>query len=327
MMATAIRGNIDPLVLELALTLPFPRPPTQPLIRAWSYGPKLRQRPRRRVATPSSREPCFSRKFTFSFPSPIGKRYTIAKKVAAGLHLRFQAELTRQATTASEMTLITTSKSSNITSPEKKKDDFGSTQVSSIAPSTDNLSKKPNKLKKKKRSVLANASNPHHLLNYVPSRVSHVGSHQILASHGPVNNPLGPLALKFLSSTLPPRSKGRIPTAESWGSSLIRPETEWICPFCEYGLFYSDEAAMQRAVRNRRRILVRRRNARERAAAAASGAIASRSRDTSDDEGESESEEDEDSFGEGSDIAPDAPLPREVGTIGTRQDRGPHPGG
>ncbi|CAE6468269.1 hypothetical protein ACGC1H_003772 [Rhizoctonia solani] len=327
MMATVIRDGIDPLALELALSLPFARLPTQPLIRAWSYGPKFRLRPRCRVATPSSREPCFSRKFTFSFPSPIGKRYTIAKKVAAGLHLRFQTELTRQATIAPEMALTTTSMSSNITSPGKKKDDFGPAHVSSIVPSADDLSKKPNKLKKKKRSVLANASNPHHLRNYVPSRISHAGGYQTPSSHGQVNTSLGPLALKFLSATLPPRSKGRIPTAESSGSSLILLETEWICPFCEYSLFYSDEAAMQRAVRNRRRILVRRRNARERAAAAASGVIVSRRRDTSDDEDEGESEEDEDSFGEGGDIAPDAPLPREVGTIDTRQDRGPHPGG
>jgi hypothetical protein len=49
---------------------------------------------------------------------------------------------------------------------------------------------------------------------------------------------------------------------------------EWICPFCEYDLFYGQEAGLRRAMRNRKKILSRRRRARERAAAAASGALA-----------------------------------------------------
>ncbi|CUA70687.1 hypothetical protein RSOLAG22IIIB_04283 [Rhizoctonia solani] len=325
-MATAIRDPIDPLALELALSASFVRPPSQPPIRAWSYGQKFRRRPRARVITPSDSKPCFSRKFTFSFPTPTGKRYKIAKKIAVGLQLRLQTELARQPSAASE-TAFKTMKSSNISSPEKKKINPNSAQAPSIVPSSDKLSKKPTKSKKKKRASLANASNPHHLRNYIPSRVSYT-SHQVSSTRGQVNNSLGALALKFLSSTLPPRSKGRVTTGENSGPSLTRPESEWICPFCEYNLFYDDEAAMQRAVRNRRRILARRRNAQERAAAAASGAIASRSQDTSDGEDEDESEDDGDSFGDGSDIALDASLSREAGTIATRQDtKGPHPGG
>ncbi|CAE7092318.1 unnamed protein product [Rhizoctonia solani] len=326
MMATAIGDGMDPLALELALSTPFTRPPTRSPIRAWSYGPRFRRQPRNHAATLLNREPCFSRNFTFSFPSPIGKRYTIAKKVAAGLRLRFQTELTHQATTNFEVALKSTSKSSYISGSEKKRTHSSPVGAPSNTTSVEKASKKPNKSKKKKRSTLANASNPHHLRNYVPSRVSHAGSHQASSGHGQASNSLGPLALKFLSATLPPRTKGRAPTGESSGSSLIPPDTEWICPFCEYSLFYGDEAAMQRAARNRRRILTRRRNARERAAAAASGAMGPRNQDTSDDEGESEdeSEDDEDSFGEGSDIS----LHREAGTIGARQDnRCPHPGG
>ncbi|KAG8715966.1 hypothetical protein FRC11_012111 [Ceratobasidium sp. 423] len=305
MMATAIHDDIDPLALEFALSAPFARPSTQPPIRAWSYGPKFRRQPRNRTTTP------------------------LTKKVASGLQLRFQTELTRQATTAAEIALKTTSKPSDGSETERKKADPGPAHVPSNGPSTDKPSKKPNKSKKKKRSALANASNPHHLRNYVPSRVPHPG-HPASSGHGQsqINNSLGPLALKFLSATLPARRKGRVPIGENSGPSLNRPETEWICPFCEYSLFYGDEAAMQRVVRNRRKILVRRRNARERAAAAASGAIASRNRDASDDEGEGESEEGEGSFGEGSDIAPNVPLPREAATTGVRQNnRGPHPGG
>ena len=57
----------------------------------------------------------------------------------------------------------------------------------------------------------------------------------------------------------------------SAASALTNPADEWICPFCEYELFYGDDAGYHRAVRNRKKILRRRRRARERAAAAASG--------------------------------------------------------
>jgi hypothetical protein len=249
--------------------------------------------------------------------------------VAAGLQLRFQTELARQATTAAEIALKTASRlSHNSSSVERRKVDSGPVYALPNDPSTDNAPKKTSKTKKKKRSALANASNPHHLRNYVPSRVSHSGGYSASSAYGQSqsNNALGPLALKFLSATLPPRRKGRIPGGENLGPSLVRPETEWICPFCEYSLFYSDDAAMHRAVKNRRRILARRRDARERAAAAASGAIAPRSQDVTDDV--AESEEGGDSFDEGSDIVPPIPLPHELGTFDACQDnRGPHPGG
>ncbi|KAJ1306626.1 hypothetical protein OPQ81_007622 [Rhizoctonia solani] len=328
MMATAIHEDIDPLALEFALSAPFARPPIQPPIHAWSYGPKFRRRPCSRTIGLLNREPCFSRSFTFSFPSSISKRYTMAKKVASGLQLRFQTELARQATTAAEMTLKTTPKPSNSPGAGKKVDS-NLARVPTNGPGIDKTSKQMNKSKRKKRSALANASNPHHLRNYVPSRVLYPG-HPASSAHGQSqsSNSLGPPALKFLSATLPPRRKGRIPNGENSGPSLIGPETEWICPFCEYSLFYGDDAGMQRAVRNRRRILTRRRNARERAAAAASGTAVPRSRDSSDNEGEDETDGDDDSFGESSSIAPNVPLPQQVTTTGTRQDnRGPHPGG
>lgn len=329
MMMAAIRDDVDPLALEFALSAPFARPPARQLLRAWSYGPKFRRRPRNRAAPVLHRDPCFSGQFTFSVPSPISKRYIAAKKAATGLQLRFQTELARQATTAAEIALKTASKlSANPSSGERRKPDSGPAPVPSSGPITDKTLKKQNKTKKKKRSALANASNPHHLRNYVPSRVSHSGGHSVPSAHGQSNNWLGPLALKFLSATLPPRRKGRASGAETLGPSLVRPETEWICPFCEYSLFYSDDAAMHRAVKNRRRVLARRRNARERAAAAASRAIAPQSRDGSDDDGETE--DGDDSFDdEDDDIVHSPALPqREGGKIDVRQDsRGPHPGG
>ncbi|KAH9066559.1 hypothetical protein EDB87DRAFT_1586808 [Lactarius vividus] len=123
------------------------------------------------------------------------------------------------------------------------------TPVASKSPSSTKTSGK-----KKKRSALANASNPHHLRNYVPSRVpnpSHLSAAQIGAN---TQNLLSPLPLVFLAAQVPPR----------------RAE-EWICPACEYRLFYGDEQGYRMGVRNRKKILKRRRRARERAAAAANG--------------------------------------------------------
>ena len=126
--------------------------------------------------------------------------------------------------------------------------------------------------KKKKRSALANASNPHHLRNYVPSRIlnpSHLSAAQIGAN---TQNLLSPLPLLFLSAQIPPRRGGVQPRPMAAASQLGNPAEEWICPTCEYRLFYGDEQQGYRmGVRNRKKILKRRRRARERAAAAANG--------------------------------------------------------
>lgn len=55
------------------------------------------------------------------------------------------------------------------------------------------------------------------------------------------------------------------------GPQLTNPADEWICAFCEYDLFYGDEALYRRGIKNRKKILKRRKRARERAAKAASG--------------------------------------------------------
>lgn len=123
------------------------------------------------------------------------------------------------------------------------------------------------KSKKKKRSALANASNPHHLRNYVPSRLPNSSANRPTQTAAG-SDPLNALPLRFLSAQLPPREhkSGVVPSA-----SLANPEEEWICPFCEYNIFYGDERSYRRAVRQRKKILSRRRRALERAAATASG--------------------------------------------------------
>ena len=126
---------------------------------------------------------------------------------------------------------------------------------------------------KKKRSALANASNPHHLRNYVPSRLPHSGVLQPAQAVMNAQNLLGPHAVRFLSAEVRPRRKKTAGSGSAITplSNLVPPEEEWICAFCEYKLFYGDERGYQEAIRNRRKVLSRRRRALERAAAAASG--------------------------------------------------------
>lgn len=126
--------------------------------------------------------------------------------------------------------------------------------------------------KKKKRSALANASNPHHLRNYVPSRLPHSGQLNAAQAQANAQNLVSPLPLRFLSADVPPRRRSKSNVAPI--TNLTNPVDEWICPFCEYDLFFGDDQSFQRAIRNRKKILKRRRRARERAAAAASGAKA-----------------------------------------------------
>jgi hypothetical protein len=132
--------------------------------------------------------------------------------------------------------------------------------------------------KKKKRSALANASNPHHLRNYVPSRMPNEGHLSAAQLGANTQKLLSPLPLLFLSAQIPPRRGNNTQPRGSWttaaaavGSQLGNPAEEWICPTCEYRLFYGDEEGYRIGVRNRKKILKRRRRARERAAAAANG--------------------------------------------------------
>lgn len=135
---------------------------------------------------------------------------------------------------------------------------------------------RPVKGKKKKRSALANASNPHHLRNYVPSRVPGSGP-QPNANTNNLSSLLSPHPLRFLSAEIPSSrrrksSQQQQAAAAAAGQSPSNPNDEWICAFCEYDLFYSEEQSIyKRAVRKRKKILKRRQRARERAAAAAAG--------------------------------------------------------
>lgn len=118
--------------------------------------------------------------------------------------------------------------------------------------------------KKKKRNALAIASNPHHRKNYVPSRLPSSGQANAVQATANAQNMLGPLPLRFLSAQIPRRRNKTntvTPTAQ-----IFNPTDEWICPHCEYSLFYGEGPEYRHSLKNRKQILRRRRRAQERAA-------------------------------------------------------------
>lgn len=218
-----------------------------------------------------------TRKFTFVCHSATSERLIATREEVAILHSRFEAELARQAAKAAEAAKKAVS---SITNSPNVKRAAGIKQglAKSIngrggdEPSGPDQSAAGTKRggKKKKRSALANASNPHHLRNYVPSRLPN--SAQTNGTQVNVNTQgyLGPPPLRFLSAQIPPRRKGK-GSENVPASTLTNPSDEWICPLCEYKLFFGEETGYTRAVKSRKKILKRRKRAQERAAAAASG--------------------------------------------------------
>lgn len=241
------------------------------------------------------------------------KRLTATKEEVATLRRRFDAELQRQATKVAKNTVsggddkvhnkssrakrerrererekaakVEKQKKSNTSAdageqvPESRDSKtvfpaIGSGTLGSVGGEMGGKSGKA-KNGKKKRSALANASNPHHLRNYVPSRLPHSGPPDGgYGQQSAVN--FWPLPMRFLAAEAPSRTQERSkkrPPPSTPLVQLTQPNEEWICAFCEYDLFYGNEDAYQRAVRNRKKILRRRKSAAERAAAAASGSI------------------------------------------------------
>lgn len=194
----------------------------------------------------------------------------------AALHARFEAELSRQAARNAEAAKQTSAAVNSGPVAKRSAKQGRSASGRSIAePKPASVQQSlvvstPSKGgKKKKRSALANASNPHHLRNYVPSRLPHSGQINAAQAQQNVQNLVSPLPVRFLSADVPPRRKKK--TSVTPVTALSNPAEEWICPFCEYDLFYGDLNAYERAIGNRKKVLRRRRRARERAAAAASG--------------------------------------------------------
>ncbi|KAI0331656.1 hypothetical protein GY45DRAFT_1336052 [Cubamyces sp. BRFM 1775] len=261
------------------------------------------------TTTPPPKVP--SSEFSFVCHSATSDRLVATKEEVAQLHSRFEEELARQAAKAAEaakQAAAAAAESSGPNGPVAKRTDRtkqgaagsgkaggggGDGKADPAQPGGAGAgtgTKSGGKSgKKKKRSALANASNPHHLRNYVPTRLPHSGPPNAQQAAQNAQNLLSPPPLRFLSAEIPPRRPRKKSTAAGAGAgpgagapasapapvapatTLTNPAEEWICPFCEYQLFYGDESSYHRAVRNRKKILRRRRRARERAAAAASG--------------------------------------------------------
>jgi hypothetical protein len=211
------------------------------------------------------------------FLNSASERYEATRLEAARLQVMFEEELARQTARAVEAAAKV---AASMEPPSKnRKRASGGTRTSFPLPSrmdSDSLSGDQALLgkgrqKKKKRSALANASNPHHLRNYIPSRLAQQPATLSQASLAAANL-LSPPPLRFLSAQIPPkrRKMGDPPVSDPM-PTLTAPVDEWICANCEYSLFYGDDAGFRKSVRNRKKILSRRRRARERAAAAASG--------------------------------------------------------
>ncbi|KAJ3994272.1 hypothetical protein F5050DRAFT_544364 [Lentinula boryana] len=271
---------------------------------------RLKENEEPRVQVPES-------DFAFVCHSATAERLSATKKEVATLRRRFEDELARQASNAASLAAATRAVASSVNSrssrqkrgdrprSDKKPRDqttdhlepTGNGQVSGAGGvmttaqgqlqdnSGDTTSpnvKSSRSGKKKKRSALANASNPHHLRNYVPSRLPHSAGGcppNVNGTNQANANDLGPLPLRFLSAEIPPRRGTRSKRSQAQeqqqaslaSMSLINPADEWLCVFCEFQLFFGDDAEYRRALNKRKNILKRRRRARERAAAAASG--------------------------------------------------------
>ncbi|KAG6374772.1 hypothetical protein JVT61DRAFT_4149 [Boletus reticuloceps] len=213
------------------------------------------------VRTQSHSKECF-------IPGPSDRLIATKEEVLA-LRSRFEAELARQAGRAAKaaakakQAALAASKASRSKRSGKLQPSLpGGDQ--SVDPSDLSPSGKSRGSKKKKRNALAIASNPHHRNNYVPSRLASSGHVNPVQASLNAQNSLGPQPLRFLSAELPPRRrKKEIATPKT---QIVNPADEWICPRCEYSLFYGDGTDYRRAIRDRKQILRRRRRAQERAA-------------------------------------------------------------
>lgn len=193
------------------------------------------------------------------------------------LRTRFEAELARQATKAAEAAAAARQAALAASVANRAKSTRAQQRARMLGRGDEraefldqNLlsSGAKSRSKKKKRSALAIAANPHHRRNYVPSRLPQSGQANPAQAALNAQNYLGPPPFRFLSAEIPPSRKSRksgkgsvTPTAQ-----LTNPADEWICPFCEYKLFYGSDAEYRRAVRGRKKILRRRRRAERRAA-------------------------------------------------------------
>ncbi|KAI6139820.1 hypothetical protein BKA82DRAFT_619682 [Pisolithus tinctorius] len=267
-------GDILPLDQAISTHIPFVSTmldasfDTHKVRLSHRRGPRLARAAKVKALSDASNRAVFpTAQFTFSYPSATSEHLLATKQEMLALRSRFEAELARQTSKAAKT--ATQAKKAGVEStktsrPKRSEKAQQRPRTVSIDRAVD-LSKLPSLGKsgrnKKKTSV---ASDQQDRKNYVPSRLAAtVPSNQANANLN-VQNLLGTHPFRFLSANIPPRRRKKAvvtPTAQ-----IIDPEEEWICPHCEYSLFYSDGPEYKRAIRNRKKALQRRRRAQERAA-------------------------------------------------------------
>jgi hypothetical protein len=276
----------DTLALDQALSthLPF----AGSMIRSDSNPPKVRLscRPGPRLARaakartrtalmPLQKKPSFpTAQFVFTFSSATSDRLVATKQEVLALKNRFENELARQAAKVTKaaadakQAALTASKGAKSKRGEKTQQRALKGAAESEDQSAEFLEMPGGKgkgSKKKKRNALAIASNPHHRKNYVPSRLPSSGQANMVQANANAQNMLGPLPLRFLSAQISPRRRKKANTVTPT-AQIVNPADEWICPRCEYSLFYGEGSEYRQAVKDRKHILRRRRRAQERAA-------------------------------------------------------------
>ncbi|KAH0836460.1 hypothetical protein J3R83DRAFT_8068 [Lanmaoa asiatica] len=231
--------------------------------------------------------------FTFTFPSATSDRLIATKEEVLVLRSRFEAELARQAAravkaaTEAKQAALAASRASRTNRSSKTQPSLAGGDQSGV-PLDLSPSGKSRGSKKKKRNALAIASNPHHRNNYVPSRLPSSGHVNPVQATLNAQNSLGPQPLRFLSAELPPRRRKKKTVTPR--AQIVNPADEWICPRCEYSLFYGDGSDYRRAIRDRKQILRRRRRAQERAAGGL-GTTKNPAKPISDEEGDDDDDE------------------------------------
>ncbi|KAJ8457183.1 hypothetical protein ONZ45_g18417 [Pleurotus djamor] len=296
----------DTLALDQALSATYPvlaplyddtktsNAPPPPIRLSRRRGPRLARIARHaaKLRHPDS-APLPTCQFTYSCPSETAERLIATKEEVAMLRKRFEVELAKQAMKAAKTAAVERKKAASskaklarsknadrsqrrprtIMAPPTSQQTSSEKNVEPVSESVDDpltLGTKTKKAKKKKRSALANASNPHHLRNYVPSRLPNTGANNANMQASQLNY-LFPPPIRFLSAEIPPRRRSKDRSVVSSTPLPSNPVDEWICAFCEYKLFFGEEHEYRLAIKNRKKVLKRRMRARERAAAAASG--------------------------------------------------------
>ncbi|KAG8946654.1 hypothetical protein FRC04_011548 [Tulasnella sp. 424] len=355
----------DNLALDIALSAPLKWPPqvslpttTEPLA-----SPKRRQRKRvlerrkkqRAAIASGSRCVLPAGEFTLDVPSQSSERMKTTTAEITSYRVKFAQELARISAKQAEAAKKAAAAAANAkngglgSGTMTKKLSDGSKAGSSPGGgpgsklTTDGGS--TTSKKKKKRSTKAN--DPHQIRNYIPSRLpAGAGVPQPPTPAQAAQNLkslISPHPVQFLSAE--PRRRTKKSSKGSDGnkenarptvtSSLppVQPADEWICSFCEFNLFYGDDAALRRAVRARKSLLRRRRRARERAAAAASGqgkllSASARKGEESDGEEELPEEEQEAKFADPAEV--DARVAASMGDVSRKpvvRDKGGGGGG